>query len=146
MTFFIFTLLSFNCRVKGTIAFSEKTHNLFFFFFLTSNLSKDNFLIKWCQRKVLPLSWFFIFRGCIHESSLYLGGWSEWICHRLWWFGWKVSDSRAQFLLCTDLISFLNSNCVLGHRYLEKKADQLCKYKPHVIWAPISVCRWEGID
>ncbi|PQQ10573.1 hypothetical protein Pyn_25698 [Prunus yedoensis var. nudiflora] len=45
----------------------------------------------------------------------------------------RFADGRSQFLLYKDLVSFSNNNYVLGPRYLEKKADQLCKYEPHPI-------------
>lgn len=58
----------------------------------------------------------------------------------------RFVDGRAQFLFCKDLISFLNNNCILGPRYLEKKVDLLCKYEPHPIRAPIPICQSKGID
>ncbi|CAB4316468.1 unnamed protein product [Prunus armeniaca] len=45
-----------------------------------------------------------------------------------------------------DSVSFSNNNCVLEPRYLEKKGDQLCKYEPHSIRAPIPTCQSKGID
>ncbi|KAL6272177.1 hypothetical protein ACE6H2_022869 [Prunus campanulata] len=45
----------------------------------------------------------------------------------------RFAGGRAQFLHYKDLVNFSNSNYVLGPRYLEKKADQLCKYEPHPI-------------
>ncbi|KAH0972059.1 hypothetical protein GBA52_024215 [Prunus armeniaca] len=59
---------------------------------------------------------------------------------------YRFAAGRVDFLLCKDLVSFVNDYCVLGPRYVDRKSDQLWNYETHPIRAPIPVCHAEGID
>ncbi|PQQ03935.1 hypothetical protein Pyn_33414 [Prunus yedoensis var. nudiflora] len=85
--------------------------------------------------KVVPTSLPFISGVGVNEFAAIFDGLVE-----------RFADGRAQFLLCKDLINLLNINYILGPRYLEKKAYQLCNYEPHPIRACILVFPLEGID